>query len=163
MFQRVSTAPFPNKTQRTVRVQTHSMEHTIQLLRTTIATMQQDEVAFIYVPKERVDVNIFKVRFGPWSEVDGKGVTYALTREKLELCFGRKTRDVTAQIDWVLNIPPFASRNITSVAITADTIHSDTDHIVATFVPDQGEATTGATVLHFVDSETEWFKRIIGE
>ena len=137
------------------------MEHTIHLLRTTIGTMQEDEVAFIYVPKERINADIFKARFGPWSEVEGKGVTYSLTREKLELCFGRMPRSVTAQIDWVLNIPPFASRNITSVAFTADTIHSDPDHIVATFVPDQGAATTGATVLHFVDSETEWFKRII--
>ena len=141
-------------------MQTNSMEDTINLLRTTIATMHQDEVAFIYVPKERIDNNIFKARFGPWTEVEGKGVTYALTRQKLELCFGSKPRDVIAQIDWVLNIPPFASRNIKSIAITADTTHSTADHIITTFVPDQQATTTGTTVLHFVDSETEWFKRL---
>lgn len=137
------------------------MESTIHLLRTTIATMREDEVAFSYVPKERIDMNIFKARFGPWTEIDGEGVTYSLTPNKLEQCFGNKTREVIARIDWVLNIPPFASRNITSVAITADTQHSTADHIISTFVPEQGAATTGTTVVHFVDSNAEWFIRLV--
>ena len=136
-------------------------EETVHLLRKTFATFRKDEVAFTYVPKERIEPSIFKERFGPFAEVEGAGVTYSLTMEKLKRCFGSKPREIITQVDWVLNIPPFASRNITSIAITADTTHSTADRILSMYVPAHAVATAGTTVVHFVNGNAEWFKRLV--
>ena len=124
------------------------------LLRKTLATSTPDEVAFIYVPKERINKHIFKTRFGDF-ELNDDGATYCLTKEKLYVCF-KKTETPSAPSklgSWTLNIPPCAVRTMTSVSIEGNQVHSINDEITARYIPERAAETVGKTVIHFFDAE----------
>ena len=118
------------------------MEKLNLLLRKTLAPATADEVCFTYVPKERIDKDIFTARFGD-AEVEDDGVTYSFNKRKLQLCF---KNPVQAVFSWTLSIPPYAERSITSVAMVATT--ATPDLVTATYVPEHATA-AGMTVLHF--------------
>ena len=113
----------------------------------TIATSTADEVAFIYVPKERIDKEIFKRRFGS-SEVENDGVTYSMTKPKLHFCFRGPTPTLD-KYSWVMSVPPYADRMMTAVAIPSSTTHNTPDGIIATFTPEHAAQTAGMTLIHF--------------
>ena len=55
----------------------------LNLLRQTCATNRMDEVCFVYVLKNNINLPIFHSRFGDAS-VAGDGVTYSLSSRQLE-------------------------------------------------------------------------------
>ena len=124
------------------------MEPLRTLLRKTMATSRPDEVAFIYIPKERVDKLILVARYGT-DEIEEDGVTYSLTKEKLNMCFQKKTPSITKLSSWVLSIPPCSDKTITSVAIESDPTHSMHDAVTAAHLPNRVSETVGMTVVHF--------------
>ena len=124
------------------------MEHLHKLLRKTIATSKPDEIAFIYIPKERVDRLILAARYGT-DEIEEDGVTYSLTKEKLNTCFQKKTPSIIKLSRWVLSIPPCSDKIITSVAIKSDPAHSMHDAVTAVHLPNRVSETAGMTVVHF--------------
>ena len=133
-----------------------TMEKLNVLLRKTLATATADEICFMYVPKERINPEIFSARFGN-SEVEDDGVTYSLNKRKLHLCFKNPT--IVANFSWTLSIPPCAERAITSVAVGA-AAHSTQDHVTATYAPTHTASTVGTTVLHFYrQQEADAFMR----
>jgi hypothetical protein len=149
--------------------QTNDMDTTnpiiTALLRKTLATSTPDEVAFIYVPKERINKRILRTRFGAF-EIDDDGATYCLTKDKLYVCF-QKTETPTSSSSapsmlgsWTLNIPPCAVRTMTSVSIDGNQVHSINDEVTARYIPERAAETVGKTVIHFFDAgEAEAFMR----
>ena len=124
------------------------MEHLHKLLRKTIATSKPDEIAFIYIPNERVDRLILAARYGT-DEIEEDGVTYSLTKEKLHICFQKKTSSITKLSSWILSIPPCSDKTITSVAIESDPAHFTHDAVTAVHLPNRVAETVGMTVVHF--------------
>ena len=128
------------------------------LLRKTFATSTDDEVAFVYYPKNQLDPAIFRMRFGV-SEVEDEGVTYSLTKSDLLHCFGEGTPTLK-KYSWILSIPPCAEKSITSVVAPSNPPHSSQDLVTATYAPSFTSVTTGMTVVHFYnEEEAEKFKR----
>jgi hypothetical protein len=135
------------------------MENVNILLRKTIATSKPDEVAFIYIPKERVDRLILAARYGT-DEIEEDGVTYSLTKEKLNMCFRKKTQSITKLSSWVLSIPPCSDKTITSVALESDPAHSMHDAVTAVHLPGRVSETVGMTVVHFFkEADADEFRR----
>jgi hypothetical protein len=134
------------------------MEHLNGLVRKTLATFRQDEVAFVYIPKERINADIFTRRFGPGQEADENGVTYSLTRADLVTCFSAQKPSVK-KINWIVCIPPIAARVITSVAVPmSDSPSKTSDLVIALNAPAFAACTIGTTVVHFIqDNEADAF------
>ena len=131
------------------------------LLRDTLSSWKTNEIAFIYTPKEHINPDIFATRFGS-SEVVGDGVTYSFDRTKLYTCF-RKPAALLTTIAWHLSVPPYAERQIFSVATPSDPAHAEQDSVIAAYVPEQAAATTGMTVVHFFsEEEANAFARFMG-
>lgn len=131
------------------------------LLRKTFATLEQGEIAFIHMPKERLDKKIFAMRFGT-TDLEEHGVTYSLTKQKLYICFPKTETgvEVTRLGKWTLIIPPCAERAMTSIAVPSSLNHTLRDEITALYLPDHADTTRGMTVIHFTDDdEAEAFKQ----
>ena len=138
---------------------TTPMEKLSILLRKTIATSTQDEVAFIYFSKERIDKTVLTARFGT-SEIEDDGATYSMTKEKIQFCFRTKTSAITKLGSWTLSIPPCAERTITSVALPSDPVHSMQDAVTVFHIPARAAETVGMTVVHFYsEEEADAFKQ----
>ena len=121
------------------------------LLRKTLATFRPDEVAFVYIPKERIDETIFSRRFGQM-EADENGVTYSLTKSDLDKCFSTKKPSVK-KFSWIVSVSPLTARYITSIAVP-DVSDKTCDPVIALYAPAFSAATVGTTVVHFI-METE--------
>ena len=131
------------------------------LLRDTLSSWKTNEIAFIYTPKERIHPDIFATRFGA-AEIVGDGVTYSFDRTKLYTCFRKPVPSLTT-IAWHLSVPPYAERQIFSVATPSDPAHAEQDRVIAAYVPEQAAATTGMTVVHFFsEEEADAFARVVG-
>ena len=131
------------------------MEKLNTLLRKTLATATTDEICFTYMPKEKINLEIFSARFGN-AEVEDEGVTYSFNKSKLQLCF--KNPIIVTNSPWTLSIPPYAERAITSVAVVSS--HEAQDHVTATYAPTHTASTVGTTVLHFYrQQEADAFMR----
>jgi hypothetical protein len=122
------------------------MEKLNLLIRKTLSSATADEICFIYVPKERINKDIFAARFGD-AEVEDDGVTYSFDKRKLQLCF--KNPVPVTSFSWTLSITPYAERSITSVTTVTTPAHNTQDHVTATYAPEHAAATVGMTVLHF--------------
>jgi hypothetical protein len=140
------------------------MNHLHTLLRKTLVTFRQDEVAFVYIPKERIDRDIFSHRFGPEQEADENGVTYSLTKSDLARCF-HVYKPSLHKSQWIISISPCAARVITSVAVPMTEAPSTTsDLVIALNAPAFEAHTIGATVVHFIEEREadEFIQRLQG-
>ncbi len=122
------------------------------LLRKTLATSTPDEVAFIYVPKERINKRVYMERFGS-AEVQDDGVTYSLTKEKLMFCFRSGTQTISKLGSWALDVTPCTGRTMTSVALPSSLVHAMEDLVTAIYIPERAAGTVGMTVVHFYSEE----------
>ena len=120
------------------------------VLRNTLLTFRPDEVAFVYIPKERINKDIFTTRFGQ-QETEEDGVTYSLTESDLQKCFGAQASSTPLfKCNWVMSITPLAARTITSVAFPSDPLHTSQDNVIALNAAEHAEATVGMMLVHFI-------------
>ena len=124
------------------------MEHMNGLLRKTLATFRPDEVAFVYIPKEKIDTTIFSRRFGPDQEADENGVTYSLTRTDLDKCFKSQKQPIK-KINWIASVSPTAVRMITSIALP-NSSNTTSDQLITFYAPAFAASTIGTTVVNFI-------------
>ena len=119
-----------------------------KLLRKTIATSKPGEICFVYTPKERINEDVFNLRFGPLAEVESDGVTYSLDKSTLQTCF-KTPIPVLGTFDWTLCISPLAEMNIVSVILQTNPGHATQDAVIAQYAPEHAASTAGTSVVHF--------------